>query len=160
MFARGIWVDLGIKLQFDNPVLQEVIQGILRYLTFTLLGLTHTCCFREPHLQEVLGGCPPPTEEEIRDIQHIESKDVDLFNDLLRLLEVELQDYSGTLQEFMIHVWVPHVKEARGKATEFDRERIKELGIEISYSPDLVEETLVEHFEDCWAVLLTDMVLN
>ena len=154
MFAQGFAVETD-NICTDNPELQLMIRGMLRYVTFNLLGLTHTCCTRDVHMQEVLYGHPPITKEEIRDTHYVETKDIELFRVLIAELEEQAQRYAGTFSSFLNDVLLPLVRTARDQVPTMDHEHLKELLVELTCTLEPKENTSARP-EVKWEVVLSE----
>ncbi|KAF2676387.1 hypothetical protein K458DRAFT_396962 [Lentithecium fluviatile CBS 122367] len=130
MNAWTVLVDAG-KVQDDDPLRQTLNLALLRMKVFQDFGLTHTCGNRDKYSTEVVEGHFPPSDEEIDDIHHIEAKDIESFLSVLHELNGKIQDYDGTLWEFLEEVGYPHLDEVRSKIPPLDQEVVQELGIKL-----------------------------
>ncbi|KAF1997442.1 hypothetical protein P154DRAFT_578863 [Amniculicola lignicola CBS 123094] len=105
------WV--GVNTDFDRSTRSSII----RFLTFERLHLTHTChSLRLHHLTRLfwgedsafhLGEGPP----KIADIQYIEQSDLLLLEELIQEFEKAMEDYTGTIWEFIDKRWEPRMEE-------------------------------------------------
>ena len=122
---------LGIHLE-QHP---GRVHSALRIMTFDRLDMTHTC------MQKI--GYPKRyynyTMQEISDIHHAESNDIDTLEDLLTHFESAWSNYDGTFLEFLESHWEPHMEQvlSERRAIPMDKEVLDECGVKlIEYGPE------------------------
>jgi len=131
---------LVLKFCSDSRYHGEVFRSALRSMTFDVLGLTHTChdhghapyrCF--PKL--------PSSEDEIRDIQYTEAKDLSLLEELLHEFESAWDAAEGEFLDFIDGYWMTRMKEIlaeKGQQRVDEVEILKEIGVDVrAYGPEL-----------------------
>jgi hypothetical protein len=104
----------------------------IRFATFTRLGLTHTCCRRHSHLEDVL---PVDEVEEIRDEERF------MLNELYELVlsfEAKYNELRVPLGEFLEGYWSQHMEKVLYRETKLDEDEIgraQQLGVVLADCP-------------------------
>ncbi|XPS75005.1 hypothetical protein M3J07_007093 [Ascochyta lentis] len=100
--------------------------SVIRVLTFDELGLTHTCCKSLSHDQEW-------SEDAIRDVQHIESQDINLLEAMMVDFEQAWSEHSASFYKFLKNIWIPRIKEHHARIASEDKaeaiSQIKSTGV-------------------------------
>ena len=107
------------------------INGVIRFHTFNKLGLKHTCCEIErhvdskaPNIKTVVKELDP---EEILEIQEEDREGIELLESLLPEFEEKRQGQD--LLQFLKGYWATRMEEVCHTRHEVDQQKLRELGI-------------------------------
>ncbi|PSN62548.1 hypothetical protein BS50DRAFT_638174 [Corynespora cassiicola Philippines] len=106
--------------------------AVLRVITFEVLGMTHTCCYRIHDEVKPWRGFSRPRSDEICDIRYAESKQGEILESLMSEFESGWREYERGFEEFLLEIWRPRMEEICGELSDVDEEeveRIRELGV-------------------------------
>lgn len=99
-------------LIITEPTSKEIFFDILRFLTFHMLDLTHTCCRKKVKYEDhALDLVQFEDEEEIREIHEEEREDLQCLEDLLLGFEHQRRESDCSNKDFFDQYWWPRMRE-------------------------------------------------
>ena len=100
---------------------------IIRFSTFQMLELRHTCCWYDPYRFNLDDCFTERDPEEIREIRDEDSEGIELLEELM----IEFQNKRGDqeLITFLESYWTTRMKEVCRKRGEVDLEKTREIGV-------------------------------
>ncbi|CAI6339630.1 unnamed protein product [Periconia digitata] len=128
------------------PRSDSFFQSAIRSLTFNSLSLTHTCHNYDYRIYDFNTGRAifdmslnildkPMSEDEIQDIRYTEQQDIGVFEDLLEKFDLMWVDYEGSIMDFVVKEWYPHMEEVLKERDEIevedDKTALEQIGVVI-----------------------------
>jgi hypothetical protein len=107
---------------------------LIRFATFTRLGLTHTCCHKFDFRNKAMPLVPLDEVEEIRDEEHTM---LDELDELVLGFESKYNDLGIPLGEFLRGYWSEQMAEVLSHETILDKDeacRVRQLGVRLEYN--------------------------
>ena len=141
---KGRTLELLRKLTYllDGLEGHQVVEDTIRYLSFTALGLSHTCC----HYTEfsLLGGLTYPSNGlpfinlmDLEEVEEIRNEEAILIERLDCLVDQFMKDYQNqqvSLAQFLMNHWQKTIFEelsAKDKIPEPIRQKWEDIGVVI-----------------------------
>lgn len=128
----------------------QLVEDVIRFLTFSALGLTHTCCrHREDHHRDKFPGHKQIWVKimDLGDVDEIRDEEAEMIEKLDSLVHRFVEEFwilDLPLSKFLQERWHKTMVEdlqAKKEATEAAKEQLKELGVTLKSNPDQEEES-------------------
>jgi len=113
--------------------LMRISSEVIRFETFTKLGLTHTCNDGVPY------GPSFKTDSDVDDIQAEEAQLILEHEELVSEFQEKYEDEGGTITSFLKGYWKARMKEVyreRPTMTVEEMDNLRELGVKLDKESD------------------------
>lgn len=131
----GVWYEVLSFIDSHSKISNETVSEIVRFWTFEVLGLTHTCC-RKRALDSVEDDLEyefilmPLEREKIQKNHKKERKDLKLLKNLMVEFKERREQLGYPLiREFMKGYWWSRMKEVLSERKRTDFNKIREMGV-------------------------------
>lgn len=124
--------DLYLYVWEDAMTSNQLLSELVRFSTFELLGLTHTCCRTRSYLDQndsIL--MPLAQDEEIQEIHKEEWEDLQLLEDLMIEFDQKRRELGCSITEFIEGYWWNRMNEILSEQKPMSYDKIREIGVVI-----------------------------
>ena len=118
IFRMAIWPVPAAKA--NDFISETTFVGIIRALTFRVLGLTHTCCRESDDSYFELQLTPFEDEDDISEIHDEEREDLQLLEDLLLEFEQHRRESPSSYRKFLNGYWSSRMREVLSEQSTLD----------------------------------------
>jgi hypothetical protein len=147
--------EVAVKLLFNLTLLLSNLEGeqlaydVIRLLTFSALGLTHTCCLHDVVFDPATrytAGLPNQNMVNLMDptdIEELRDEEAELIKTLDCMVESFMRDFRELglpLSKFLLEKWQETILVELSKKDEIsnlEKEQLEELGVKIYVDPSL-----------------------
>lgn len=146
LVKAGLWYEVLSFIDSHGKILNETVSEIVRFWTFEVLGLTHTCC-RKRILDSVDDDFKykfilmPLEREKIQKIHKKERKDFEFLENLLMEFEKRREQLGyPPIRKFMRGYWRSRMKEVLSERKRPDFNHIRQI-LNVNSDSDIDIET-------------------
>jgi hypothetical protein len=127
-----------------EPKFSDLSSDIVRFLTFSVLDLSHTCCRCERYY---IGIIKFDDEDDIQRIHDEEKEMIEKFEGLLVEFENKKSELGISTSEFLLGYWRERMREVLNEPGVFNKEEVEALGVRV-YETDNVKEDETDNVKE------------